>query len=141
MWEIADDLSRRIGGRARRAAVINAYVSEGGNPNTAHTQFQKWRTAYEKSRKRSPPQPTRMRLEVKEGGRLLLPAELRSELGIREGDTLMAELVDGELRLMSQATAVKRAQEMVRQWIPAGSNVVDDFIAERRREARKEAGE
>lgn len=141
VWEIADELSRRDGSRARRSAVITAYVNEGGNPNTAHTQFQKWRTAYEDARKRSSARQTRLKLELKEGGRLLLPAELRTALGIGEGDILMAEIVDGELRLTSQATAVARAQQVVQQFIPAGSTVVDDFIAERRREARKESGE
>ena len=70
-----------------------------------------------------------------------MPAELRTALGIREGDVLIAEVIDGELRLMSQTTAVARAQQVVQQHIPAGSTVVDDFIAERRQEARRESGE
>ncbi|MEO7223687.1 MAG: AbrB/MazE/SpoVT family DNA-binding domain-containing protein [Devosia sp.] len=121
--------------------MISAYVTEGGNVNTAHTQFQKWRTAYEAARKQSSARSIMVRVEVKEGGRILLPAELRVALGIGEGDALMAEVVDGELRLLPRATAVRRAQEMVRQFIPAGANVVDDFIADRRREAQREAGE
>jgi AbrB family looped-hinge helix DNA binding protein len=141
VWEIADELSRRDGSRARRAAVIDAYVKEGGNPNTAHTQFQKWRSAYEENRRRTSSSQTRVRVEVKDGGRLLLPAELRSALGIREGDKLMAEVADGELRLLPQATAIKRAQEYVQRLVPADVSLVDELITERRAEARREHGE
>jgi AbrB family looped-hinge helix DNA binding protein len=141
VWEIADELSRRTGGRARRATVIDTYVKEGGNPNTAHTQFQKWRTAYEESRKRSSGQPRPVPVQVKEGGRIVLPAELRATLGIAEGDTLMAEVVDGELRLFTRAEAIRRVQEYVRGLVPEGTSLVDELIAERRQDAQREASE
>ena len=142
VWEIADDLSRRSGGRARRAAVIDAYVKEGGNRNTAHTQFQKWRTAYEGSRERSSARPLGLSVQVKEGGRLVLPAEIRAALGIDEGDTLVAQIKDDEVRLFTRDTALKRLQEYMRKLVPPGVSLVDELIAERRKEAQKEeAGE
>ena len=80
-------------------------------------------------------------LPVKAAGRVLLPADIRATLGVREGDDLVGELRDGELRLMSRATALRRAQVLVRQHVPAGTSLVDQMIAERRAEAQREEAE
>ena len=75
------------------------------------------------------------RLRIGPGGRVVIPAEMRQAMGAAEGDTLLASLVDGELRLLSTKSAVMRAQAMVRQFIPPGGpSVVDELIADRRRE-------
>ena len=39
VWEIADALTSQTKKRARRKDVIQIYASEGGNPNTASTQY------------------------------------------------------------------------------------------------------
>lgn len=140
VWDIADEFSRRAGGRARRADVIRAFVKEGGNPNTAATQYQAWKTAYDE---RQGPGTPGMReqffdLPLREGGRVLIPQELREQLGVNEGDLLVGELVDGQLTLMSRATALRKAQELVRQYVPAGVSLVDELIAERRADAARE---
>ena len=75
------------------------------------------------------------------GGRVLIPAAIRATLGVQEGDVLVASMSHGELRLMSMATAVKRAQVLVRQYLPEGSqSMVDELIAERRRENERDGG-
>jgi len=56
---------------------------------------------------------------------------------VSEEDEVMARMVDGELRLISPAMAVKRAQEMVRKLISGETGLVDSLIADRRREAAK----
>jgi antitoxin PrlF len=74
-------------------------------------------------------------LTIGQGGRVLIPADIRSSMGVDEGDDLIASLADGELRLMSGATAIARAQAIVRLYVPEGSpSMVDELIAERRRE-------
>jgi AbrB family looped-hinge helix DNA binding protein len=79
------------------------------------------------------------RLKIGPGGRVIIPAEMRAALGAEEGDTLLASLVDGELRLVSTQTAIKRAQAIVRAYIPAGGpSLVDELIADRRAEAAAE---
>ena len=79
------------------------------------------------------------RLKVGPGGRVVIPANMREAMGVAEGDTLLATLVDGELRLLSTQGAVKRAQAMVRAAIPPGGpSLVDELIADRRREAERE---
>ena len=43
-------------------------------------------------------------------------------------------------RLYSRATAIKRMQKLVARHVPPGVKLADELIAERRREARREAG-
>lgn len=74
-------------------------------------------------------------------GRLLVPAALRDAMGIREGDTLIASVVDGELRLIARDRAIERVQKRVRAFVPADASLVDKLIAERRREAEREEDE
>ncbi len=75
------------------------------------------------------------RLKVGPGGRVVIPAAMREAMGVAEGDTLLATLVDGELRLLSMQGALQRARAIVRSVIPAGGpSVVDELIADRRRE-------
>jgi hypothetical protein len=59
-------------------------------------------------------------------------------MGVSEGDMLLAQMVDGELRLLSQDAAIRKAQAIVRQYVPEGVSLVDELIADRREEARQE---
>ncbi len=43
VWEISDDQSSKAGEPAKRKDVIAAFVTEGGNPSTAATQYGRWR--------------------------------------------------------------------------------------------------
>jgi hypothetical protein len=47
-------------------------------------------------------------------------------------------LVDGELRLVSLAASVRRAQALVRARVPAGVSLADELLADRRREVEQE---
>jgi len=79
-------------------------------------------------------------LPLDRNGRIVIPAHLRSAMGVSEGDSLIARLVDGELRLMSVEGAVRRVREKVARYVPAGESLVEALIRERREEARREAG-
>ncbi len=70
-------------------------------------------------------------------GRLVIPVALRQLLGFEEGDTLVAHEEAGRL--------VLEKQEMVKQWlkarfaqVPNDHSLVDELIAERREEAKRE---
>ena len=68
----------------------------------------------------------------------MLPAALRRALGVRAGDTLLAGVdEDGRLVVWTFANGVRRAQALARRHIPEGSYGIDDFLAERREEARR----
>ena len=78
-------------------------------------------------------------MKMSEGGRVVIPVEIRRELGLKDGDTVMWELTDGEARLTTRAARIKRAQALVRQHVPAQVSLADELIAERRRESKQEA--
>jgi bifunctional DNA-binding transcriptional regulator/antitoxin component of YhaV-PrlF toxin-antitoxin module len=78
------------------------------------------------------------RLVVREDGSVVIPEAVRATLGVNPGQPLMARF-DGEaLNLVNAATALRRAQELIRPYIVEGVSVVDELIAERRREAARE---
>jgi bifunctional DNA-binding transcriptional regulator/antitoxin component of YhaV-PrlF toxin-antitoxin module len=64
--------------------------------------------------------------------------EIRKALGIKDGDTVLWELVDGEARLTTRRERLRRAQAFVRQYLPEGVSLADELIAERRAEASRE---
>lgn len=73
-----------------------------------------------------------------DNGRVVIPAAYRKALGLAPGDEIILRLGDGEVRLMSRMTAIKRAQELVRRYNPEGRNLVNELVAERRAEAARE---
>lgn len=72
------------------------------------------------------------------GGRLQLPAELRRELSLADGDTVLMEVVDGELHVRPLRDAVARVQSRLRQFVPADVSLSDELIADRRAAANRE---
>jgi hypothetical protein len=47
-------------------------------------------------------------------------------------------MVDGELRIATMRGGLRRAQERVRKYVPAGVSLADELSAERREAARNE---
>ena len=82
------------------------------------------------------PSPTRIKLGP--DGRVVIPAAFRDVLGLKEGDVLVASILDGELHLLSMPAAVRRVRAMVRKYVPEGVSLVDELLADRRREAEEE---
>lgn len=80
------------------------------------------------------------RLKIDSAGRIVVPAEMRSAMMVKPGDTVTAEVVEGEFRIVSPEVALKRVQAVAREWRRRnpGIDVVEDLIAERREEARRE---
>lgn len=76
--------------------------------------------------------------KIAEGGRLVIPAEHRRQLGLEIGDEVIVRVEGGELRILTRAEAVKRAQEKVRRHIKGSRSLVDELTAERRAEAGRE---
>jgi AbrB family looped-hinge helix DNA binding protein len=74
-------------------------------------------------------------------GRVVIPATMREALALKEGDVLFARLEGGEIKLLTAQAAMHRAQAIVRQFVPEGVSLVDELIADRRREAAREMEE
>lgn len=78
--------------------------------------------------------------KMSEGGRVVVPAEIRKALNNKDGDTVLWELLDGAARLTTRQARLRRAEELVGKYCPVapGASVVDQFLAERRAEAAGE---
>jgi AbrB family looped-hinge helix DNA binding protein len=76
--------------------------------------------------------------KIAEGGRVVVPSAFRRALGLEPGDTVIMMLDDDEVRLLTPDRAIRRAQEIVRSYVPEGRSLVDELIRERREETLRE---
>lgn len=86
------------------------------------------------------PSMTAIPVKVGPKGRVVVPAPIRRELGIEEGTELLARVEGDGIVLEPRSAAVKRIQALFAH-IPRDVSLVDELIAERRQEARREAAE
>lgn len=79
-------------------------------------------------------------MKMSEGGRVVVPAEVRRALGVSEGDMLVGELRDGEFVLTTKRARMEAAVRHFQKFCPPepGRSLVDELIAERRAEAARE---
>lgn len=78
------------------------------------------------------------RARVTEGGRVVIPAEVRRQLGVSTGDEVILDVTDGEVRIRSVRGAIARAQALVRQYVAPDKSMADELIRDRRRAAQSE---
>jgi AbrB family looped-hinge helix DNA binding protein len=71
-------------------------------------------------------------------GRVVVPASIRKEFGWKEGTKLSFSVRDGELVVSDQLAAMRRLQDYMRDSIPEGTDILQDFLEERRRNAERE---
>ncbi len=143
VWEIADELTSQTGQRALRKDVIQKYTREGGNTNTASTQYSQWHKSYKKREDGNnfvaePGNVMPVRLTIGHDGRLLIPALLRDAMMLDKTNTVTAQVVNGELRVLSPVCAIAQLQGLVANMDNGTGSVVDELIKERREEARRE---
>lgn len=72
------------------------------------------------------------------GGRLQLPVEVRRELSLSDGDTVLIEVVDGEIHVRPYRDALARVQTRLRKYVEPGRSLSDELIADRRAAADHE---
>jgi AbrB family looped-hinge helix DNA binding protein len=71
------------------------------------------------------------------GGRVVIPAEYREKLGLKEGDTVSLRLDESGIRISTARLAIKRIQEIAKKLVPPGVSLADELIAERREQAKR----
>jgi AbrB family looped-hinge helix DNA binding protein len=80
-------------------------------------------------------------MKVSEGGRVVIPAEIRRELRLTDGEVVCFELMEGgEVRLMSKSQRLLRAREAFLKQFPIqpGRSLADELTSERRAAAEEE---
>jgi len=139
VWEIADEITLEKGRCAERREVIDQYVAENGNRNTASTQYQYWKQRQDEPRNAAAPlTPETLRdvdlqpLRVSADGRILIPLDMREAMALAEDGRVTARVEAGELRIVSPAAAVRRVQARMQKFKKPGESIVDQFLAERR---------
>lgn len=75
-----------------------------------------------------------IQMKVSDGGRVVIPAEIRQSMGLKEGDMVLWEMRDGVATLTTRLAQLRQAQALVRQYVPEGTPLVDELIADRRAE-------
>ena len=76
-------------------------------------------------------------VQIGESGRLVIPAQIRKELGLVSGDRLVARIEDDRLIFEKAATIKKRLQNRFSHL--KGQGMLDDLIADRRAASQEEA--
>ena len=69
------------------------------------------------------------------GGRVVIPAEHRKKLGMKSGDEVIVALEHDEVRILTPAAAIRRAQALVRRYVPKERSLAAELIRERREES------
>jgi len=80
----------------------------------------------------------RVLTKLGDGGRLVIPVEYRKALGIDTGDELVLVLEEQSLRVLTPREGVRRAQALVRSYIPKGRRLSEELIRQRRQESQSE---
>jgi AbrB family looped-hinge helix DNA binding protein len=79
---------------------------------------------------------------VGDRGRVVLPSDIRASLGLEPGDRMLLSTdADGSLRLRPYRTVAAQGLGLLADLAPGGDSMVDELIAERRAEARREDNE
>jgi bifunctional DNA-binding transcriptional regulator/antitoxin component of YhaV-PrlF toxin-antitoxin module len=91
--------------------------------------------------KDTPISTTSLWVEIDPQGRVQLPEHMLETLGMRDGSRVMIRLKEDRLEIVSQKTAWSDIHKLIREKVPEGVSLVDELIAERRREAQRELEE
>jgi AbrB family looped-hinge helix DNA binding protein len=73
---------------------------------------------------------------IGEGGRLVIPAELRKLMDVAPGDRVSLRVENGYLQVVSQSMILKKIREIAAKVKKPGESVVDEFIVDRLAEQR-----
>jgi bifunctional DNA-binding transcriptional regulator/antitoxin component of YhaV-PrlF toxin-antitoxin module len=68
----------------------------------------------------------------------VIPAEMREALGMDAGGVLDLRIIDGELRISTIRSRIRRVQERASRYVKPGTLVSDELSAERREAAKHE---
>jgi hypothetical protein len=79
------------------------------------------------------------KIPVAPDGSVVLPAIITQALALKGGDVLFMRIHDGEIRLLTRKAVTRRVQALAREFVPPGINLVDELLADRRREVEAES--
>jgi len=75
-----------------------------------------------------------VKTKLGENGEIVIPAEYLQVLELQFGDEVILRLEDGEILVVTSKQAIRKAQDLVQQYLPEERSLSDELIAERRLE-------
>lgn len=83
---------------------------------------------------------TTITAQVSQGGRIVIPTEVRKKMGIGIGDQVLLSWSEEtqELVIATRKQRLKRAKDLIKQFAKPNGSVVDELIAERHEAAEHE---
>lgn len=83
---------------------------------------------------------TTLTVQVSQGGRIVIPTEMRKKMGIGTGDQVLLFWSEEkqELVIATRKQRLKQAKAMIKQFAQPKGSVVDELIAERHEAAEHE---
>ena len=81
------------------------------------------------------------RAKINDEGRLVIPAAYRKQYGLGAGQEVMFRPTQEGLLITTYDQALQRFQDDVASLVGPDANLVDELIADRRKEAAKESEE
>jgi antitoxin PrlF len=80
----------------------------------------------------------RTKLRVADGGRIVIPSEVRERLGLAVGADVVLTVEDDCATLMNAKAARRRARQRVRRYVAPGDSLTEELLAERKKDADRE---
>jgi AbrB family looped-hinge helix DNA binding protein len=78
-----------------------------------------------------------IKVRISEGGRIVIPADFRRQLGVDTGDELILHMENNRLVLFTPLQAIQYVQEQVAQYNVQRMPLSEQLIADRQAEAAK----
>ncbi len=85
-----------------------------------------------------PPEGRVFKATIDSAGRILVPAKVRRALDLEPGTGVNLELNGDVIEIRSLDDAIRDAKALVRRFVPKKKRLVDELIAERRADAKRE---
>ena len=79
-----------------------------------------------------------IKVNIDNRGRIPLPLNIRKELDISNGDTVVLRVINGELKILSMPNLIKEIQNSFAKYKKDNISMVDEFIEMKREEATLE---
>ena len=76
-----------------------------------------------------------IRGRIDKQGRIVIPTEIRKELGFQPDEPLSLVVEDNSLRILTVDQAIKNAQAIAREVYGERTGIVDEFLRERRQDS------
>ncbi len=75
------------------------------------------------------------RIRLDQNGRIVIPAAIRDQLGVKPGDDVVLDASPHDVRLTSHSAALKELKQLVREGTGKHPYSVEEFLKNRRAEA------